>query len=92
MRRSEAAVLIWSDIERRDDGSGRLLIEGSTADQTGVGEVAFITRRAMATLEISRATAVSGPTPRMRTRAGAAIRVSRSSSVYRSRISLSSRR
>ena len=51
LRRSEAAVLIWSDTERWDDGSGRLLIEGSTADQTGVGEVAVITRRVMTALD-----------------------------------------
>ena len=29
LRRSEAAVLVWSDIERWDDSSSRLLIEGT---------------------------------------------------------------
>ena len=51
LRRSEAVALVWSDIGRWDDGSGRLLIDGSTADQTGVGEVVFITRRSMAALD-----------------------------------------
>ena len=50
-RRSEAAALVWSEIERWDDGSGRLLIEGSTTDQTGEAEVVFLTRRAMAALD-----------------------------------------
>ena len=49
LHRSEAVVLVWSDIERWDGGNGRLLIEGSTADQIGLGEVVFITRRAIAT-------------------------------------------
>ena len=51
LRRSEAVALVWSDIERWDDGSGRLLIERSKTDQTGEGKVVFITRRAMAALD-----------------------------------------
>ena len=51
LRRSEAAALVWSDIERWDDGSGRLLVEQSKTDQTGEGEVVFITRRAMTALD-----------------------------------------
>ena len=35
---------LWSDIERWDGGNGRLLIEGSAADQIGLGEAVFITR------------------------------------------------
>ena len=40
LRRLEAAaaVLVWSDIERWDDGSGLLLVEQSNTDQTGEGE------------------------------------------------------
>ena len=38
LRRWEAAVLVWSDIERWDDGSGLLLVEQSKTDQTGEGE------------------------------------------------------
>ena len=51
LRRSEAVALVWSDIERWDDGSGRLLIERSKTDQTGEGEVVFITHRAMTALD-----------------------------------------
>ena len=46
-----SSTLVWSDIERWDDGSGRLLIERSKTDQTGEGEVVFITRRAMTALD-----------------------------------------
>ena len=38
LRRLEAAALVWSDIERWDDGSGLLLVEQSKTDQTGEGE------------------------------------------------------
>ena len=51
LRRSEAAALVWSDIERWDDGSGRLLVEQSKTDQTGEGEVVFITHRTMTALD-----------------------------------------
>ena len=51
LRRSEAAALNWSDIERWDNGAGWLLTERSGADQTGEGEVVFITRRAITVLE-----------------------------------------
>ena len=47
LRRSEAAALVWSDIGRWDDGSGRLLIERSRSVQTGEGKVVFITVRAI---------------------------------------------
>ena len=51
LRRAEAAALSWSDIERWDDDSGRLLIGRSKTGQTGEGEVVFITRRAMIALD-----------------------------------------
>ena len=51
LRRSEAAVLVWSGIEHWADGSGRLLIERIKTDQTGEGEVVLITRRAMTALD-----------------------------------------
>ena len=51
LRRSEAAALVWSDIGRWNDGSGRLLIGRSKTDQTGEGEGVFITGRAMTTPE-----------------------------------------
>ena len=51
LRWTEATALTWSDIERWDDGSGQLLIGRSKTDQTGEGEVVFITRRAMTALD-----------------------------------------
>ena len=49
-RCSGSSTLVWSAIERWDDGTGRLLIERSKTDQTG--EVVFITRRAMTALDV----------------------------------------
>ena len=46
-----SSTLVWSATERWDDGTGRLLIERSKTDQTGEGEVVFITRRAMTALD-----------------------------------------
>ena len=46
-----SSTLVWSATERWDDGTGRLLIEQSKTDQTGEGEVVFITRRAMTALD-----------------------------------------
>ena len=42
MRRSEAADLRWSDIEVREDGTGRLLIRRSKTDQEGKGFVTYL--------------------------------------------------
>ena len=49
LRRSEAAALVWPDIGRRDNGTGRLLAERSRTGQTG--EVVLITRWALAGLD-----------------------------------------
>ena len=46
-----SSTLVWSATERWDDGTGWLLIERSKTDQTGEGEVVFITRRAMTALD-----------------------------------------
>ena len=46
-----SSTLVWSATERWDDGTGRLLIKRSKTDQTGEGEVVFITRRAMTALD-----------------------------------------
>ena len=46
-----SSTLVWPATERWDDGTGRLLIERSKTDQTGEGEVVFITRRAMTALD-----------------------------------------
>ena len=53
-RCSGSSTLVWSVIERWDDGTGRLLIERSKTGQTGEGEVMFITRRAMNALDVLR--------------------------------------
>ena len=47
-----SSTLVWSAIERWDDGTGRLLIERSKTGQTGEGEVMFITHRAMTALDV----------------------------------------
>ena len=54
LRRSEAAALLWVDVQRERDGSGRLLILGRKTDQEGSGAVVAITRRAMRDLEAIR--------------------------------------
>ena len=51
LRRSEAAALIWADIEQQPDGSGRLVIRKSKTDATGEGAVVAITSNAMRDLE-----------------------------------------
>lgn len=54
LRRSEAAALVWRDVVREWDGSGRLLIRRSKTDQEGGGAVVAITRRAMKDLDVIR--------------------------------------
>ena len=44
LRRSEAAALLWSDIEFRDDETGRLTIRHSKTDQEGEGAIQFIAK------------------------------------------------
>ena len=51
LRRSEAAALRWSDIERENDESGRVTIRRSKTDPTGAGAVVAITATAMADLD-----------------------------------------
>lgn len=43
LRRGEAAVLAWDDVERQPDGSGRLLVRRSKTDREGVGAVVYLT-------------------------------------------------
>ena len=50
LRVSEAAVLIWKDIETKADGSGRLLIRRSKTDPEGEGAVVFVSAPTMAVL------------------------------------------
>lgn len=49
LRRSEAAALLWSDVEEIATG-GLLLIRRSKTDQTGTGHVAFLSPDAMRSL------------------------------------------
>ena len=47
LRRSEAAALVWGDVERAEDGSGRVTIRRSKSDQAGEGAVVAVTEAAM---------------------------------------------
>ena len=51
LRVSEAADLIWHDVESAGDGSGRLLIRRSKTDPVGMGAMLFISPETMAALE-----------------------------------------
>ncbi len=51
LRRSEAAVLEWSDIYFESDGTGRLYVRRSKTDQTGKGAVIAIPARVMEDLD-----------------------------------------
>jgi len=51
LRRSEAAALTWSDVECLPDGTGRLTVRRSKADQAGVGAELFLGQDATAALE-----------------------------------------
>ena len=50
LRRSEAAALRWSDVDREPDGSGRLTVRRSKTDQAGEGSVLYLAPATMATL------------------------------------------
>ena len=54
LRRSEASALVWADVTRAEDGSGRLTIRHSKTDREGEGAVVAITASAMADLEAMR--------------------------------------
>lgn len=47
LRRSEAAALTWDDLTEWEDGSGRLYISHSKADQEGKGDVTFVSPQTM---------------------------------------------
>ena len=63
LRRSEAAALNWSDVERRPDGSGRIHVARSKSDQEAEGAVVYITPRAMQDLDAIRAPEVDTSEP-----------------------------
>ena len=47
LRRSEAAALTWGDVQRWDDGSGRITVIRSKTDVEAAGAVVAITPAAM---------------------------------------------
>ena len=60
LRRSEAAALTWGDIERWDDGSGRITVIRSKTDVEAQGAVVAITPAAMEALDAIRPAGVDG--------------------------------
>ena len=60
LRRSEAAALTWGDIQRWDDGSGRITVIRSKTDVEAQGAVVAITPAAMKALEAIRPAGVGG--------------------------------
>ena len=54
LRRSEAAALTWGDVQRWDDGSGRITVIRSKTDVEAAGAVVAITPAAMRALEALR--------------------------------------
>ena len=54
LRRSEASALVWGDVVRAEDSSGRVTIRRSKTDSEGAGAVVAITARAMADLDAIR--------------------------------------
>ena len=62
LRRSEAAVLTWGDVQPWDDGSGRITIIRSKTDAEAQGAVVAITAAAMQALSAIRPAGVGGET------------------------------
>ena len=60
LRRSEAAVLNWGDVQRWDDGSGRITVIRSKTDVEAQGAVVAITPAAMQALDAIRPVGVGG--------------------------------
>ena len=54
LRRSEAAALTWGDVQRWDDGSGRITVIRSKTDAEAQGAVVAITPAAMQALDVIR--------------------------------------
>ena len=54
LRRSEAAALVWGDVARAGDGSGRVTIRQSGTSRNGADAAVVITARAMADLDAIR--------------------------------------
>ena len=60
LRRSEASSLTWGDVQRWDDGSGRITVVRSKTDAEAQGAVVAITPAAMNALGAIRAAGVGG--------------------------------
>ena len=60
LRRSEAAALTWGDIQRWEDGSGRITVVRSKTDAEATGAVVAITPVAMQALSAVRPEGVGG--------------------------------
>ena len=60
LRRSEAAALTWGDVQRWDDGSGRITVIRSKTDAEAQGAVVAITPAAMNVLDVIRPVGVRG--------------------------------
>ena len=60
LRRSEAAALTWGDVQRWDDGSGRITVVRSKTDAEAQGAVVAITPAAMDALSTIRPAGVAG--------------------------------
>ena len=60
LRRSEASSLTWGDVQRWDDGSGRITVVRSKTDVEAQGAVVAITPAAMAALSGIRPAGVGG--------------------------------
>ena len=60
LRRSEAASLTWGDVQRWDDGSGRITVVRSKTDVEAQGAVVAITPAAMRALDAIRPMGVGG--------------------------------
>ena len=54
LRRSEATDLVWSDVERMTDGTGRLTVRRSKTDQVSEGKVLYLSATSMADLKAIR--------------------------------------
>ena len=60
MRRCEAAALRWGDVQRWDDGSGRITVVRSKTDAEAQGAVVAITPTAMKALDAIRPVGADG--------------------------------
>ena len=60
LRRSEAVALTWGDVQRWDDGSGRITVIRSKTDAEAEGAVVAITPAAMLALDAIRPAGVDG--------------------------------